>query len=78
MSGETLKPMESRTVTLGLDKNIGFWRTALGDRHTTLGDGHTILYNSFGTHGQLAVSQNTQFHDCPHNYIISSAYLGLL
>ena len=39
---------------------------------------HTILYNSFGTHGQSAASQNTQFYDCPHNYIISSAYLRLL
>ena len=38
----------------------------------------TILYNSFGTHGQSAVSQNIQFYDCPHNYIISSAYLRLL
>jgi len=39
---------------------------------------NTILYNSFGTHGQSAVSQYTQFYDCPHNYIISSACLGLL
>jgi len=40
--------MESRTVTLGLDKNIGFWRTVSGDRHTALGDGHTTVGNQLG------------------------------
>jgi len=37
--------MESRMVTLSLDKNIGFWCTASGNRHTTLGDGHTMVGN---------------------------------